>query len=83
MYRYRQQIGALLVLVAVLWATGFPYLDTVNAAQLTNVKDTLSDSNLSSLAKHTVAFTATNASARRPPIVGVQLPTREPQREAA
>jgi hypothetical protein len=46
----------------IIWATGLPsILRTADAAQLTSVSDTLSDSNLSSLAKHTVAFTATNA----------------------
>ena len=52
------QVAALLMLAILMWATGMPvFLNYANAAQLTNVSDTLSDSDLSALSSHTLSFT--------------------------
>ena len=50
---------ALIVTVALLlWITGFPMLmNTAHAAALTSISDTISDSDLSVVANHTIAFT--------------------------
>ena len=50
---------ALIVTVALLlWVTGFPMLmNTAHAAALTSISDTISDSDLSVVANHTIAFT--------------------------
>jgi len=46
------------LLVSVLtWTVGFRYLQTVHAASLTSVSDTLSDSRPSYTANHTIVFT--------------------------
>lgn len=51
-------LAAVLALSFLLWATGLPaMLRTADASQVSSFSDTLSDSNLSALAKHTLAFT--------------------------
>lgn len=56
------KIAALLVMTFAWWSIGAPtFMSFANAAQLTNVSDTISNSELSVAAKHTVAFTATDA----------------------
>lgn len=55
-------LAAVLVLAVLFWATGLPLLlRTASASQVSLFSDTLSDSNLSALAKHTIAFTNTSA----------------------
>ncbi|MEN9413246.1 MAG: hypothetical protein RLZZ342_333 [Candidatus Parcubacteria bacterium] len=54
-------LAAILALALVLWATGLPLvLRSAHAAQLTLVSDTLSDSNLSALSRHVIAFTTSS-----------------------
>lgn len=56
------QIALLLILTITFWATGAPsLLSNAKAANLTNVSDTLSDSDLGVTAEHTVRFTIQNA----------------------
>lgn len=55
---FSSPVALVVALALVIWATGLPFmLRTANAARLTAVSDTLSDSNLSSLSKHTISFT--------------------------
>lgn len=55
-------LASVLALALILWATGLPMLlRSADAAQLTNVSDTISDSEYGVAAKHTIEFTATNA----------------------
>ncbi len=54
-------LAVVLALSLVLWAAGLPsLLQTAKAAQLTLVSDTLSDSNLSALSRHVIAFTTSS-----------------------
>lgn len=55
-------LAAVLVLAVLFWATGLPLLlRSANASQVSLFSDTLSDSNLSALATHTIEFTNTSA----------------------
>lgn len=62
MYVYTRQvttqrgIATLLALALVLWAVGANLFTTAEAANLTHVKDTLSNSNLGSPSNHTIEF---------------------------
>ena len=52
------QIASVLVLAVLFWATNVPlFFSTAKAAQLTLVKDTLTDSDLGVLTKHVIAWT--------------------------
>lgn len=52
------QVALILVIAVLLWATGAPLLlNHVKAASLSQVSDTLSTSNNSSLAKNTIVYT--------------------------
>lgn len=54
-------IAGVLALSLVLWATGMPGWGLrANAAMLTSVSDTLSDSDVNVASNHTIAFTVTN-----------------------
>lgn len=58
----RKEIAITMILALLFWTIGVPTLiRSAHAAQLTSVSDTLSDSNNGDAAKHTIAFTATNA----------------------
>ena len=55
-------LAAILTVALLLWATGVPtWLPFAHAAALTNISDTLSDSDLSATANHAFAFTTTAA----------------------
>ena len=62
MYVYKRQvtmqrgIATLLAIALVLWVTGAHMFTSVEAANLTYIKDTLSDSDSGSLSNHTVDF---------------------------
>ncbi len=62
MYVYKRQvtmqrgIATLLAIALVLWAVGAHMFTTAEAANLTYVKDTLSDSDTSSLSNHSIQF---------------------------
>lgn len=59
---FASPLASVLALALLFWATGVPsLLRSADAAQLTNVSDTISDSEYGALAKHTIKFTATNA----------------------
>lgn len=66
-FRYKQvsvfsQTGAFLLFTILLWATGLPtILPHVNAAALTTLSDTLSDSDVSATSDHRLQFTTTSA----------------------
>ncbi len=56
---FASPLAITLMIATVLWATGLPLvLRSAQAAQLTLVSDTLSDSNLSALSRHVIAFTS-------------------------
>ena len=56
------KITAITLIATVLWLTGAPsFLNSAKAAALTNVSDTLTDSDLSVNSGHTVNFTIQNA----------------------
>ena len=58
MTQVKVALAATLMLATVLWATGLPaWLPFVQAAALTNISDTLTDSDLSAVSDHTFAFT--------------------------
>lgn len=55
-------LAAVMILALLFWATGLPsLLHSADAAQLTDISDTLSNSNYGALSSHTIKFTATNA----------------------
>lgn len=55
-------VAAVVTLAMILWAVGAPsWLQVTHAAALTNISDTLSDSDLSATSDHTFAFTTTAA----------------------
>ncbi len=60
-----EKVSLALIAAILLWATGLPLLlQKAEAAALTSISDTLSTSDISALAKHTIAFTnATSTSA--------------------
>jgi len=59
---FSSPLAGVLILSLIFWATGLPsLLHSADAAQLTNISDTLSDSNYGALSSHTIKFTATNA----------------------
>ncbi len=58
----QSKVSFLLIISILLWSMGVPaLLNHAKAAQLTSVSDTLSTSNLTTNAKHSIAFVATNA----------------------
>ncbi|HUO50798.1 MAG TPA: hypothetical protein VMU25_04520 [Candidatus Paceibacterota bacterium] len=58
-------IAALLILSLLLWVFGAPtFLKSAHASQVTSASDTISDSNPSDTARHTIAFTNTTAVAQ-------------------
>lgn len=63
--RALQSPAAVVLLIALLlWSTGMPWAwmpASARAAALTNLSDTLSDSDLSAVSDHTFEFTTTNA----------------------
>jgi len=67
------QIALVLATALILWATGAPlFLNHVKAASLSNQSDTLSNSNNSSLSKHTVVYTnATSTIAGQTIVIGL------------
>lgn len=61
-FRFQSPVAIILVIATLLWATGLPGLMfSVRAAALTDISDTLSDSDLSVTANHAFAFTTTAA----------------------
>lgn len=53
-----RRIATVLMLSTVFWASGLPiWLNSARAAALTNISDTISDSDLSQVANHAFAFT--------------------------
>jgi hypothetical protein len=55
---FKTLVASVLSLALILWATGLPALmPFVNAAALTSISDTLSDSDLSAVSDHAWAFT--------------------------
>jgi hypothetical protein len=56
------QVAIVLILSTILWMTGLPLLvNRADAAQLTNVSDTLSDSNLGAGTKHVIRYTTASS----------------------
>lgn len=59
---FRRELALALILALLFWVVGAPtFLRNAHAAELTNVYDVLSDSNLGAAATHTIGFTATDA----------------------
>jgi hypothetical protein len=59
---FRTLVAGVLALALVLWSTGLPsWLPFVQAAALTDISDTLSDSDLSATSDHAWAFTTITA----------------------
>jgi hypothetical protein len=61
-FLFSSPLVAILTLAVIFWATGLPLLlRSASASQVTVFSDTLSDSNLGALAKHTIQYTISSA----------------------
>lgn len=59
---FSSSLAFLLIVSLLVWALGFPlWINYVHGAALTSVKDTLSDSDLSVAANHTISFVTQSA----------------------
>ena len=53
----QKNISLLLIILILTWALGLPLqINNVNAASLTNISDTISDSDMNSVSNHTIQF---------------------------
>ena len=59
--RLLQAVAAITGVALVLWSLGLTSIQTVNAEQVTNVSDVLTDSDLGVVSNHTLTFTINNA----------------------
>src|SRR3989344_5872064 len=67
---YHKVIATVTLLAITLWSLGFPtWIQSVSAANLTTVSDTLSDSDLGVNSNHTIAFSNPTAIAESDTIV--------------